>query len=149
MIQECDPFPPLIWCRCASDLLPSRFHHSSCSVARHLLSWNCFYIFASDSPCPPLRIRRDKFLVIGTPPPHSALSETLPYSENDTSSLPVCFVTAASSTFGTAVRESFPPGGSHFRLRRQWPGSHSRRGVIHASDNGMRGCKNFENPCIR
>ena len=39
--------------------------------------------------------------------------------ETDTSSLPVCFVAAALSTFGTVVRESFPPGGSHFRLRRQ------------------------------
>ena len=37
----------LLWC--ASYLLPSHFHHSSCSVARHLLSWNCFYIFTSDS----------------------------------------------------------------------------------------------------
>ena len=34
------------------------------------------------------------------------------------------------------IGESFPPGGSHFHLRRQWPGSHSRRGVIHASDSG-------------
>ena len=37
--------------------------------------------------------------------------------------------------------KSFPPGGSHFRLWRQWPGSHSRRGVIHASDTVARYAK--------
>lgn len=113
MIQGCVLFPLLISHRRATDFLPSRFHHSSCNAARHLLSGNCFDIFVSNSPSPPLKIRRGKNLVTGTPPPHSALSETLPYSEDYATT---CLFVAAAIL--PVVQESFPPGGSHFRLRR-------------------------------